>query len=130
MNWTTIREYRTRHFTTRLQWQYEEYPDVSWADAPTLRALERGDLVNVCFRVVVYCDGREVGSDYLGNSVYRDPADFAREHLDPDPMHRNCSLFKAKHPNTSICIYYPDMLRIAIAEARKALTNVPRLRSV
>jgi hypothetical protein len=108
--WTTIRCFHTARFSVSLQWAWEDYPDLSWDDNGSIRAdIERGKLGVYTFRVVVLCDGREVGADYLGNSVYADPADFGSEH----------------RAGTS---YFSDMVTQAITEARKALCGVPRLR--
>ena len=101
-DWNTIRQFNTRRFTVALQY----VPD---ADADY-----DGDGMAYVFRVVVLCDGLELATDYLGESVYYDPGDFAREHLG-----HNHQLGRA---------YFPDMLRAATVEARKTLAHAPRMR--
>lgn len=68
-----------------------------------------------CFtsRVRVLLDGREIGGDYLGGSIYENPSEF-RDHIG-----RN----KRGHGS-----YFSDMVRAAVTEARKALKDLPALR--
>lgn len=100
------------------------------ADAETVRKIEDGTYAWFCAKVGVYLDGREVGSDYLGACCYESTQEFATSHRDADPMNRNCSLMRAaKGGNVAICHYFPDMVRQAIADARRALGNVPHLRT-
>lgn len=73
--------------------------------------------------------GIKLAESSLWGSIYSRPSDFFEEHRAADPMQRNCSLMRAANGgNVSICIYFPDMVREAIAEARKALANMPKLK--
>ena len=55
---------------------------------------------------------------------------FWTDHRDSDPMNRNCSIMRAaRGGNVVICHYFPDMVRTAVDEARKALANIPYLRA-
>ena len=112
-HWETIRTMNTARFAVALQCTYEESPDSSWYDDQTRDAVSRGVLASYVFRVVVLCDGREVGADYLGDSVYENPGDFAREHIGARGRWGS---------------YFKDMTGNAICEARRALRNPPRVR--
>lgn len=114
--WTTIRLFNTAKFSVVLECAPEDYPDTSWMDSECLEKIESGELQNVTFRVRVLLDGIEVGADCLGNSVYADPTDFAREHIGI--------------AGTGAGAYFPDMVAAAIAEAREHLCNVPKMRCV
>lgn len=118
--WDTIRAFHTARFSVALQCTYEESPDYDSYDSATRAGIERGDYVSYCFRVVVLCDGREIGADYLGDSLYSDPADFAREHFGIAP--------KGRAAGVTYCVYFPDMVRAAVLDARRALRNPPRVR--
>ena len=119
----TLWTFKTRNFAVKLACEDERDPDLSWADQETLDKLDSGEWVNLCFRVTVEHEGRVIGSDYLGNSIYADPRDFASEHRDPDPSNRNCS----SHPERRICHYFPGMISEAISEARQTLAAIRAL---
>lgn len=93
----TIWEFNTANFTVICEALPEIDPDLSWADEETLERLESGEYVNLCWHVGVFHNGHEIGSDYLGNSVYANPDDFLRNG------------------------YFFDMVRSAIADARRTL---------
>jgi hypothetical protein len=118
MNMETIWQFKTRRFRVVLAWEWEDYPDISWDDTGEVRAkLESGEWGNYAFSVKVYCDGREIAADYLGNSIYADPKEF-RDHFG-----------RKKNGVSQYGSYFSDMVFEAISEARKALSNVPRLRN-
>jgi len=112
--WYTLRTNSTANFTVALQCCDEESPDSSWWDDETRDRMERGIYHSFCFRVVVLWNGREIGADYLGDSIYENPADFGKEHIGIN--------------GTGAGSYYSDMVRQAISEARKTLRNPPRVR--
>ena len=89
-------------------------------DGETQAALDAGQLVAFDSFVSVELDGEQIGADALCGSVYgRDEvAAFYSDHRSADPMNRNCSIMRAARGNCSICHYFPDMVRQAIAEAR------------
>ena len=119
--WNNLRTWNTAHFCVTLDWTWEDYPDLSWDDTGEVTAkLESGEYGNYTFRVRVTCDGREVAADYLGNSIYADPMEFAREHL-------GLAALRREHGKNYGC-YFTDMMHNAISEARKALCNPPRVR--
>ncbi len=103
--WTNLRTFKTARFRVTLDWTWEEWPDLSWDETgETAAKVESGEWGVYLFRVRVTLDGEEVGRDYLGNSIYADPADFATEHRQGGA-------------------YFPDMVREAIREARRAIAK-------
>ena len=120
--WNNIRTWETTNFRVTLDWQREEYPDLSWDDSGEVIAnLQSGEWGNYTFRVLVTCDGREIGSDYLGNSIYADPEQFYLEHIG--------IAAKSRADGQNYGCYFTDMLTGAINEARKTLRKSPRVRS-
>lgn len=109
MQWNTLRTINTPQFAVSLQCTYEESPDSSWWDDETRDQITRGVYGVYVFRVVVFWRGIEIGADYLGDSVYENPRDFATEHR-------------------AGASYFSDMLRAAILDARRVLRNPPRVR--
>jgi hypothetical protein len=105
-DWNNLRTFKTKQFRVTVDWTWEEYPDLSWDETgEVLTKCESGEWGVYLFRVQVTYRGDEIGRDYLGNSVYADPADFATEH---------------RHGGGAC---FPDMVRTAIAEARHTLTR-------
>jgi hypothetical protein len=126
-DWHTLRTWTTTNFSVELAYEYEHSPDTSWADAETLEEIESGDLTAYCFRVAVYwrqC-GVELSADYLGDSFYRDPADFACEHIG--------LAAKARADGCNYGCYLTGMVAEAVADARKAIermrANLPNVRN-
>jgi hypothetical protein len=95
--------------------------DLSWDDTGETRdGLERGTLEAFDTKVSVSCNGVEIASDWLCESIYSDPAEFFSDHRDRDPMNRNCSVMRAANgQNVSICHYFPGMISAAITQARQ-----------
>ena len=125
----TLWTFHTRRFKVTLACEPDQDADLSWRDQEQADYDEAHGVEYWLFRVAVYLDGYEIAADYLGGSGYSDPNAFGREHRDPDPMNRNCSIMRAVHgQDVSICHYFPDMVRNAISEARICLENPPRLR--
>lgn len=118
-------QFRTAQFTVTLRAEGEWDLDLSWDETGEVTAkLESGEYVAFCAHVSVTWRGYEVGTDYLGQCIYADPADFATDHRDRDPMNRNCSIMRAARGPVSICHYFPDMVRQAVAEARKTVMEM------
>ena len=129
MTWTTVWRFDTKRFTVALQMTPDDDLDLSWDETgETQDKLASGEYTAFGSRVVVYCDGQQVGSDSLWGSVYAEPREFWTAHRDPDPMHRNCSLMRKVRGNITYCHYFPEMVRIAIGNARMNIANHPRLR--
>jgi hypothetical protein len=119
----TIWEFRTRNFRVVVDAiQEDSSPSDSFDDQGTVDAISSGEFVWFCARARVFdADGCELAADYLGACAYRSLEEFATSHRDPDPMNRNCSIFRAKSPNTSIGHYFPDMVREVVGMAREAI---------
>jgi len=101
--------FKTKRFTVALTLETEDTDprdsfDASIAD-DVIEGIDSGRYLWFCAKVAVYCDGREVGADYLGNCCYESADDFRRD------------------------AYFCDMVREACREARRTLSNVPRLRA-
>ena len=110
----TLWTFKTRNF--QVQWRvspcYEL--DLSWDDDGSVReGLESGLLTAFDSEMVVLYRGAEVGADHLGQSIYEDVRDF-RDHIGMNVKGHGS--------------YFSDMVRGAIAEARKTLKDAPRLR--
>ena len=41
-HWTTIRRFATKRFVVKLQWEPEQFADLSWMDAADHRKIESG----------------------------------------------------------------------------------------
>ncbi len=123
--------FKTARFSIVCTAEEEWDVDLSWDETGEVaEKLISGEFVVFCIKVAVYLDGREVATDYLGQCIYADAAEFVTGHRDTDPMSRNCSIMRAAHGG-NVCIghYFPDMVATAISEARQALSNVPYLRA-
>lgn len=104
--------------------------DLSWDDTGEVRErIESGLYVMFCAKVAVLLDGREIAADYLGQCIYESGREFVTSHRDPDPMNRNCTLMRAARGGQgAIGHYFPDMVSIAVKEAREALIDQPTMR--
>jgi hypothetical protein len=123
-------QFRTKRFRVSLEvtrdhgYQYDGDDE----DGETQAKLDSGEYVAFDSRVIVELDGEEIGADSLGGSVYADGEEeqFWTAHRDPDPMNRNCSIMRAaRGERCVICHYFPDMVRLAIAEARQHIREQP-----
>lgn len=101
--------------------------------AMTMKAkLDAGEYVAFDSSVTVWLDGHKVGEDHLGGSVYEasSVSDFWTAHRDSDPMNRNCSIMRNERGgNVSICHYFPDMVRVAVSDARSFIDGMPEVRN-
>jgi hypothetical protein len=113
MTWNTLRSFRTARFKVSLQWEYDNDADLEFYDAATRAGIARGDYAPYIFRVVVLSNDHVIGADYLGDSVYSDPAEFAHQHFGIAP--------RGRAKGVTFCCYFPDMLRAAIHDARRTL---------
>lgn len=125
---TELWSFSTDRFQVICTAEEEHDPDMSWDDDGSAQAgIDSGAYDLFCAKVAVLLDGREVSADYLGGCIYA-PGEFVESHRDKDPMNRNCTLMRAARGKVSICHYFPDMVRLAITEARQALRDMPTLR--
>lgn len=125
----TIWTRRTPNFRVTLSWEYENDPDLSWDESGEVtEKLNSGEYVNCCFRVAVHDDtGSELAAEYLGNSIYANPAEFVD--------HRECGRENRRLAATGAAgrcgSYFRDMLANACHEARREVNRQrPRLRNV
>lgn len=113
-HWETMWTFHTKRFS--VSWQIT--PEDCYAydgddpDGAIQANINSGAYVAFVSRVVVLLDGRDIGADYLGGNVYANPAEF-RDHIG----------------SRGKGAYFTDMVRTAIREARKALSEVPRMRA-
>lgn len=121
--------FKTENFEVFLDAEPELDADLSWADEETLEKIESGYLQNICWHAGVINSetGNEIGTSYLGNSVYENPRDFVREHLGIKDHNRKLSAELGRE--VLIGSYFTEMVREAIAEARKSLAAGERLRA-
>lgn len=109
----TIWRFETARFTVTLDVAPEDQPDLSFDDTgETQDKVARGIWGVYLFRTRVLLDGREIGCDYLGHSIYENPSEF-RDHIGA----------RGKYGS-----YFTDMIHSAIGEARKAICEAPRVR--
>jgi hypothetical protein len=122
-HWENIWSFNTAQFRVDFDVAEDCDLDLSWDDdGSTREGLESGKYVAFQARVAVLDnDGDIIGTDYLGNCIYESAQEFCTSHRDPNPLNRNCTIMRAAHGNCVICHYFPDMVRIAIKEARKNL---------
>lgn len=105
--------FKTKNFRVTMFTEPDDDLDLSWdEDGSTAAGLESGEFEAFRVKCAVYCQGHEVGTDYLGGCIYRSFAEF----MD----HRGC---KPKGYGS----YFSDMIREAIRDARK---NLGALQSV
>lgn len=116
-----IWQFKTRNFRVVLSAETEQDPDLSWDETGEVSAkLESGEWGNYCFAVRVYGPhGEELAADYLGNSIYADPAEF-RDHIG--------LAAKARADGRNYGSYFLDMVRTTIEEAREAMADLQGVR--
>ena len=122
-NWTqTLWTFDTKNF--RIEWRVRPCHglDLSWDDDGSVaEGLESGQLEAFDSEMVVLYRGQEVGADYLGQSIHENVSDF-RDHIGIN--------MKSRADGCNYGSYFSDMVREAVAEARKHLADLPRLRKV
>lgn len=119
----TVWTFETRNFTVELRISPEDMdPADSFQFDEDAEAVRNGDVEWFQARVVVSKNGHEIGSDSLGACAYNSVEEFFTSHRDPNPMHRNSTIFRKAHgEKTTICHYFPSMVAEAIADARETL---------
>lgn len=112
----TVWEFKTDKFKVSLEIEPEYDLDLSWDDDGSVReGLETGQYIAFVAKVAVYWQGLELGSSYLGQCIYEDAASF-RDHIGSKPKGYGS--------------YFSDMVREAIAEARRTISVFPHIRKV
>lgn len=116
---SVVWRFRTANYEVRCTFEPEDIdPEDCFCNQADVDAVRNGDVTWFCAVVEVLKNEHVLGSDSLGGCAYNTVEDFIAAHRDPNPMNRNCSMFRAVHPNTRIGHYFPDMVRSAIADAR------------
>lgn len=119
---TIMRIFHTRNFSVVAAIEPDNDLDLSFDDTGEVtEKLNSGEYEAFQTAVHVYYRGAEVGADYLGGSIYANPRDFFKEHIG--------LAAKSRADGCNYGCYFPDMIRTAIAEARKMLANVPHIRA-
>lgn len=113
-HWQTMWTFRTAQFLVEWAITDEPDPDLSFDETgETLEKCQSGEWQ--CFlsrmRVVHTPTGQTIGEDFLGNSIYADPAEF-RDHIGNRGRYGS---------------YFRDMVSAAIDEARG---TVQRMQSI
>lgn len=124
-----IREFKTKNFTVRVTAEEERDLDLSFDDTGRIRrGLENGTFVAFCAKAAVYFRGTEIATDYLGNCIYKSPAEFMDHHKIRQAQRRaqqreDRKAAKENRQPSQIAIgsYFSDMVRQAISEARKEI---------
>ena len=126
----TVWTFKTARFLVSLAiaQDYGYQYDGDDPDGETQAKLDNGEYVAFDSRVTVELDGRVIGEDNLGGSVYgaNECSEFWRAHWNSAAKYRNTLAQKYRH--CVICHYFPDMVAQAVAEARATLANRPKLR--
>lgn len=102
--WDKVWTFKTQRFEIGLEFGPEDDLDLSCDDGSLIAGLANGTLFAFVARVYVKLDGATVGEDYLSNCVYASEHEFLQDR------------------------YFRDMVRCAIADARRHLASRPHLR--
>jgi hypothetical protein len=117
-----IYSFKTESFEVRGYAEPETMDPADQLDEEAAADIEAGNSEWFRVRVEVLKNGHVIGYDTLGGCHYGSVREFFTSHRDPDPMNRNCSIMrKARGDNVAICHYFPDMVKQAIADARRVL---------
>lgn len=123
-------KFRTERFAVSLSIQpdYGYQYDGDDPDGETQAKLNSGEYVAFDSFVTVELDGRVIGRDSLGGSVYAagEVTEFWTAHRDSPAEYRNTLAQKAA--GRVICHYFPDMVRQAIRDARETLADMRSVR--
>lgn len=122
--------FETAQFIIRATITPADDLDLSWdEDGETAAKLESGEYVafDTAVTVTVKATGTVIGADYLGGSIYADPAEFFAEH-------RACGVANRAYAaagNPGRCgSYFSGLISEACADARRTLARFPTLRHV
>jgi hypothetical protein len=110
--WKTMWRFHTLNFSVVWQIAPDSDYDLSWDETGEVKEkLERG--IYQCFqsRIIVCYQGDIIADDYLGCSIYENPAEF-RDHIGS----------RGKYGS-----YFTDMVRTAISDARQKLHKIQAL---
>lgn len=126
----TVWEFNTPRFRIALEIEPEQMdPADSFEFQEDIDAVRNGNVEWFCAVVAVYVDDQLIAADSLGGCAYNSVREFYTSHRDPDPLNRNSSAYRAANgENAVVCHYFPSMVREAVAAARKAICDAPKLR--
>ena len=119
-HWQNMWSFETARF--RIAWDIapDEDCDTSFDETgETAEKVNSGEWSCFVSRMVVELDGREIACDYLGGSIYANPAEF-RDHIGIKA--------KGRADGHNYGSYFSDMVRTAIGDARKALGDMQAVR--
>lgn len=109
-HWETIWSFKTARFRITCDVTPEDSdPADHFFFEENVKAIRSGALDWFIVRMCVTLDGYEIAADYLGGCAYKSAHDFAH---------------KCRND------YFRDMVRDAVQQARRTLTNAPKLRAV
>jgi hypothetical protein len=115
MHYETLWKFETANF--RVEWAITEEPDPDFSfddSGETADKVASGEWT--CFlsrmRVVHVPTGATLGEDFLGNSIYANPAEF-RDHIGAQGKYGS---------------YFRDMVRSSVAESRDAMRKMQGIR--
>ena len=121
----TIRTFRTKNFTVKVTAEEEYDVDLSWDDdGSTREGLENGTLIAFCAKAAVYCRGREIATDYLGNCIYKSLDDFM-DHKECGKQNKERA---AKGEPGRCGSYFRDMITAVCRDARKEIETLQSVR--
>lgn len=112
----TIWTFKTKRFTVRVlaEPDYADL-DLSWDETGEVKEkIESGEFTPYTVKALIELDGNEIASDYLGGCIYANISEF-RDHVGSQGKHGS---------------YFTDMVSNVVTEARKSLSNVPRVRII
>jgi hypothetical protein len=111
---THIYKFNTRNFLIEIAAIEENFPDLSFDDTGEIaEKIESGELEIFTARARAYCNGLLVGEEYLGNCIYKDPADFRD----------NVGMRSRGHGS-----YFSGMIKEVCSQARDTIKKMPTLR--
>lgn len=113
-HWENLWSFNTARFSIRWDVAPCYDLDLSWDDNGDVAAnISSGLWLAFDSRIRVLLDGKEIAVDYLGQCIYENPRDF-RDHFGMN--------------NKGHGSYFSDMVRNAINETRKSISNMPQVR--
>ena len=116
----TMWRFKTAQFTVRARIVDDYSVDTSFDETgETVERLERGDWSAFGTIVEVIKNDRVIGESSLWGNIYADPREFFVSHWDSEADYRNTLDMESK--NSAVCHYFPELVREAIADARKTL---------
>lgn len=128
---TEMFRFETDNFTVRATVEADNDVDISFDETNETRdKLASGQWTAFGTVVTVEHEGIELGRSELWDSIYAKPHEFFSDHRGADPMNRNCSIMRAIHGGkTSICHYFPEVVKEAVWSARRTLAKMPKVRA-